>query len=126
MRSHGRIKVINWFAILCFLFVTFAPSISQALAKNESNTNTLVFEVCSHSGLKMIHSPMQEDGHPFKRAQDHCPYCMSPLTDSIPMNRSLNFIQAETLSLFPQLFYQSPQPLYTWRLLPSRAPPSVI
>jgi hypothetical protein len=44
----------------------------------------------------------------------------------LPLNHELSFAKPLNSNIYPQLFYQSPKPLFAWVALPSRAPPALV
>jgi len=124
MKNKAHSKLVNWIAILAILMSALAPTISQALTFKDSSKSFDV-EICSVTGSKLIHivaTDNQSNDHQF--FAEHCPYCVIQ-ADYLPtLNTDLNFSLSQSKQLFPQLYYQSPKPLFSWLTLPSRAPPS--
>ena len=117
-------KFIHLIAILAVLTGSLAPSISQAISVVK-NGQGLAVEVCTTTGVKMTVVIADQDSAETKKVNEHCPYCVMHGAYALPVNSQLSFAQPEAHQLYPQLFYQSPKPLFAWVSLPSRAPPSL-
>ena len=110
---------------LSLAFAALAPTISFALSdKTNSQDHGLSMVICSADGQQ---STIQVDlgntgDHPMK--QGHCPFCTLhvPVVHSSDTNLSFNLTSK---TIYPELFYQSPKPLFAWVSLPSRAPPQL-
>lgn len=119
-------KFIQWIAIIAVLTGSLAPSISQAISVAQDGKGFAV-EVCTATGSKMTvmlgadHKQDQET----KETNEHCPFCIMHGAYALPVNSTLSFAKPESHHLYPQLFYQSPRPLFAWVSLPSRAPPTL-
>ena len=119
-------KFIQWIAILAVVTGSLAPSISQAISVAQDGKGFAV-EVCTATGSKMTvmlgadHKQDQET----KKTNEHCPFCIMHGAYALPVNSTLSFAKPESHHLYPQLFYQSPKPLFAWVSLPSRAPPTL-
>ncbi len=118
-------KFIHLIAILAVLTGSLAPSISQAISVVQDG-KCLAVEVCTTTGVKMTVVIADQDSAETKKATEHCPYCVMHGAYALPVNTELSFAQPEAHQLYPQLFYQSPKPLFAWVSLPSRAPPSLV
>ncbi len=125
MKLRSNSKFIHLIATFAILMSALAPTISQAFASNDSN-KSLATEICSAVGTKLIHVVAIDDqssDHPL--LAEHCPYCAIQATFLPSLNSDLNFALRQNNQLFPQLYYQSPKPLFSWLHLPSQAPPSI-
>jgi hypothetical protein len=119
-------KFIQWIAILAVFTGSLAPSISQAISVVQDGKGFVV-EVCTTTGSKMTVTLSVEQGQDqeTKKANEHCPFCIVHGAYALPVNGTLSFAKPESHQLYPQLFYQSPKPLFAWVSLPSRAPPTL-
>jgi hypothetical protein len=110
---------------MAILTGSLAPTISQAMTLNDAYKG-FTAEICTTSGVKMTQqmgsTPNSEES---KNISNHCPYCLMHGAYALPVNNTLTFAKPESHQLHPQLFYQSPKPLFAWVSLPSRAPPSL-
>lgn len=113
----------HWVAIFAVLLSSLAPSVSQAVSFDHAD---LSIEVCSATGVKMTHVIDLEDTDGLTQTNVHCPLCVVHDNYIIPLNHELSFAKPVDNNIYPQLFYQSPKPLFSWLALPSRAPPTVI
>jgi hypothetical protein len=59
------------------------------------------------------------------QANGDCPLCVVHGSYVLPLNLELSFAKPVNSNIYPQLFYQSPKPLFAWVALPSRAPPAL-
>jgi hypothetical protein len=118
-------KFIHLIAILAVLTGSLAPSISQAISVVQDGKG-LAVEVCTTTGVKMTVVIADQDSAETKKATEHCPYCVMHGAYALPVNTELSFAEPDAHQLYPQLFYQSPKPLFAWVSLPSRAPPSLV
>jgi hypothetical protein len=117
-------KFIQWIAILAVFTGSLAPSISQAISVVQDGKGFAV-EVCTATGSKMTVMLGAHQDQETKKANEHCPFCIMHGTYALPVNSTLSFAKPESHQLYPQLFYQSPKPLFAWVSLPSRAPPTL-
>ncbi len=119
-------KFIHIIAILAVLTGSLAPSISQAISVAQDGKGFAV-EVCTTAGSKMtvMVGADQNQEQETKKANEHCPFCIMHGAYDLPVNGTLSFAKPEAHQLYPQLFYQSPKPLFAWVSLPSRAPPTL-
>lgn len=102
---------------------SLAPAISQAVSLSEQGQGYTV-EVCTTMGIKMV--SMGDTGQSqHDVGNQSCPYCLAHMAYVLPINVSLNFAEPKTLSLYPQLFYQSPKLLIAWITPPNQAPPQL-
>ena len=116
---------IHWIAILAILMGAVAPTISQAVSISEHG-KAFTVEICTTSGVKMtqIIGGNSADDHQ-TLATEHCAYCVVHTVLALPIDTTLDFAVPQTASLYPQLFYQSPKPLFAWVKIPSQAPPQL-
>lgn len=118
-------QFMHLIAILAILTGSLAPTISQAIAVTDAGKG-FTTEICTTSGVKMTQKIGSSDqGEESATANKHCPYCVMHGAYALPVNNELTFAKPEAHQLYPQLFYQSPKPLFAWVSLPSRAPPSL-
>lgn len=123
MYKYIKRNLTHWLAIMAIAMAALAPSISQAVAVAE-NGKGLTMEVCTTSGQKMVMKINDSDQAQKEVKNEHCPYCTLHVPTVITTQTHLTFEQSGK-NLYPQLFYQSPQPLFAWVSLPSRAPPQL-
>lgn len=123
MFKKPKSYLIHWIAIVSIVMASLAPAISQAVAVAEHGKGFTV-EVCTTMGTKTVFM-----GDTDQSKQDvgnqSCPYCLAHTAYALPINTTLNFSEPKTLSLYPQLFYQSPKPLVAWITPPHQAPPQL-
>jgi Protein of unknown function (DUF2946) len=125
MRNSKNSKLISWIATLAILMSALAPSISQALSLSQSGKG-FVAEICTTSGAKLTQVVDDEDSSPSSaKMEGHCPYCVVSslyllLTASGLEFRTPGHYLKQSLSS-----YHSPQSLFSWLSLPSRAPPAL-
>lgn len=115
----------HWIAIVALLVSSVAPTISQAVSLAE-NGNGISIEICTTTGVKMTQVVNVNDVDEPGQANSHCPLCVVHGNFVLPINQSLDFAKPQAHSIYPQLFYKSPKPLFAWVALPSRAPPSLV
>ena len=125
MRYLIKRQFVHLIAIMAILTGSLAPTISQSMTLNDAYKG-FTAEICTTSGVKMTQqmgsTPNSEES---KNVSNHCPYCLMHGAYALPVNNTLTFAKPESHQLHPQLFYQSPKPLFAWVSLPSRAPPSL-
>lgn len=126
MRYLIKRQFVHLIAMMAILTGSLAPTISQAMTVNNTVTG-FTAEICTTSGVKIV-QPMgsTENGEESNIKANHCPYCVMHGAYALPVNNTLTFAKPEAHQLHPQLFYQSPKPLFAWVSLPSRAPPSLV
>ena len=121
--NFSKNRLIHWIAVLATLMISLAPAVSQAVSVTKDG-HGFVMEVCTVEGDK-IQVNVKTDGQ-----TDHsdpmksCPYCIAHTVVTPAFDTSLTFQAPQTLTLLPQLFYQSPKPLTVWVTPPSAAPPT--
>jgi hypothetical protein len=126
MSSFFRTRTLQvWIACLAILFGSLAPSISHALA---AAGGAMQIEICTRAGIMtMSVSDTAAKKSPLSLTQDHlkhCPCCLAhegPL--ALPPALQLTFAILGGHDLFPALFYDAPQPLFSWSAANPRAPP---
>jgi len=123
MYKNLKRNLTHWLAIMAIAMAALAPSISQAIAVSE-NGKGLSMEICTTSGQKMVMKVGGASETQQEAKSEHCPYCTLHISATISTQTNLTFEQTGK-NLYPQLFYQSPQPLFAWVSLPSRAPPQL-
>jgi hypothetical protein len=120
MKFHKQ-SLIHWIAAIAIAMSALMPAISQAVSLAKGS-HGFAMDVCSVDGSKMQITVELEQQEQFAQSQP-CPYCLVQTTITPAFNTSLTFEAPQTLSLLPQLFYQSPKPLAVWVTPPSAAPP---
>jgi hypothetical protein len=115
-------QFVHWITTLAILFASLAPAISQAVSLTKVG-HGFSMELCSANGKQIeIGVQITEDSDLTELLQS-CPYCLTH-SSTIPIfDIHLQFSSPQPLSLLPQLYYQSPKPLFSWAKLPSQAPP---
>ena len=131
MFKRNYYRLASWIAIAAVLFAALAPTISYAFPAS-SQPQTLWQELCTAQSTKLVPGLIAGDTQQKPASGgmvmhfEHCPYCFSHagsiamLFDSNPAVMRLN-----TSFSLPQLFYQSPYPLFAWVKSSPRAPPSI-
>lgn len=122
MLRKPRSYLIHWITIVSIVMASLAPAITQAVSINEQGMFTV--EVCTTLGTKMLSVSGESEGQRTTVNQS-CPYCLAHTAFVLPINTNLDFSKPRTLSLYPQLFYQSPKPLVAWVTPPHQAPPQL-
>jgi hypothetical protein len=103
-----------------------APAVSQAVSFAKHGQG-FAMEICSADGTKVqAQMQMQNDDQAELTDSKSCPYCLSQQSIIPIFNTNLTFQAPQNLALLPQLFYQSPKPLWVWVTPPSAAPPSQV
>jgi len=115
----------HWIAIIAVLISSVAPTVSQAVSLAQHGEGISI-EVCSATGVKMTQVIDVNDADESTQVTDHCPLCVVQGNYALPLNHELSFAKPVNSNIYPQLFYQSPKPLFAWVELPSRAPPSLV
>jgi Na+/phosphate symporter len=121
----------HWSAIIAVLMSSVAPTVSQAVSLAQHGQGISI-EVCSTTGVKMTQvidasvASVVSDADELAQASGHCPLCVVHGSYVLPLNHELSFAKPVNSNIYPQLFYQSPKPLFAWVALPSRAPPALV
>ena len=111
--------------MLAVLMSSLAPTVSQAVSLAQ-NGQGISMEICTTTGVKMTQVIDVADADESAQAAVQCPLCLVHGNYALPLNHELSFAKPENNSIYPQLFYQSPKPLFAWVALPSRAPPALV
>ncbi|MGV8898648.1 MAG: DUF2946 domain-containing protein [Burkholderiaceae bacterium] len=130
-----------WIACFAILLNALAPSISYAMfamhdTANPSGTPSFLMEVCTANGMQLFTVPAEKtsesvldsSGNEKKKlaASGHCPFCLTHAgTFALLPTGAIRFAASSKHGLMPPLYYQSPQPLFSWTVAHSRAPPVV-
>jgi hypothetical protein len=121
----------HWTAIIAVLMSSLAPTVSQAVSLAQYGQGISI-EVCTTTGVKMTQvidasvASVVSDADELAQASGHCPLCVVHGSYVLPLNHELSFAKPVNSNIYPQLFYQSPKPLFAWVALPSRAPPALV
>ena len=122
-----RRHLAHWIAIIAVLMSSVAPSVSQAVSLAQHGQGISI-EICTTTGVKMtqvIDASVASDAGESAEANGDCPLCVVHGSYVLPLNLELSFAKPVNSNIYPQLFYQSPKPLFAWVALPSRAPPAL-
>jgi hypothetical protein len=117
--------ISHWIAVLAVLMSSVAPTVSQAVSLAQHGQGISI-EVCTTTGIQMTQVIDASDADEPTQANSHCPLCVVHGNFVLPLNYELSFAKPVNSNIYPQLFYQSPKPLFAWVALPSRAPPSLV
>ena len=118
-------KLVHWIAALAILMSALAPSISQAFSISKSDTG-FVAEICTTSGSKFTQTIEDEDSSSNSATmQGHCPYCVVSPLYLFQATITPEFYASELYAKQSLSTYLTPQPIFTWLRLPSRAPPLI-
>jgi hypothetical protein len=120
--NFSKNRLIHWIAAAAIAMSALAPAVSQAVSLAKHGQG-IVMEICSVDGTKM-QIQMQGEDQADRTDVQPCPYCITHAAISPAFNTNLTFQAPQTLTLLPQLFYQSPKPLAVWITPPSAAPPT--
>lgn len=121
----------HWIAIIAVLMSSVAPTVSQAVSLAQHGQGISI-EICTTTGVKMTQvidasiANVASDADESSQANGDCPLCVVHGSYVLPLNHELSFAKPVNSNIYPQLFYQSPKPLFAWVALPSRAPPSLV
>lgn len=118
--SQIKRRVISIFMTVAVVFGALAPSISQTFASQVGEKH-LTMVICS-ADAKQVSVNVDLGGTTDQVSKDHCPFCTLHAPTLLSEVTELRF-QLTGKTFFPELFYQSPKPLFAWLYLPSRAPP---
>ena len=127
MKRH----LAHWIAIIAVLMSSVAPTVSQAVSLAQHGQGISI-EICTTTGVKMTQvidasiANVASDADESSQANGDCPLCVVHGSYVLPLNHELSFAKPVNSNIYPQLFYQSPKPLFAWVALPSRAPPSLV
>jgi hypothetical protein len=127
MSISFRRHLAHWIAIIAVLMSSVAPSVSQAVSLAQHGQGISI-EICTTTGVKMtqvIDASVASDAGESAEANGDCPLCVVHGSYVLPLNLELSFAKPVNSNIYPQLFYQSPKPLFAWVALPSRAPPAL-
>ncbi len=125
MGNSFKRHLSHWIAVVAILMSSVAPTISQAVSLAQSGQGISI-EVCTTTGIQMTQVIDVSDTDEPAQANGHCPLCVVHGNYALPLNHELSFAKPVSSNIYPQLFYQSPKPLFAWVALPSRAPPSLV
>jgi hypothetical protein len=128
MSISFRRHLAHWIAIIAVLMSSVAPSVSQAVSLAQHGQGISI-EICTTTGVKMtqvIDASVASDAGESAEANGDCPLCVVHGSYVLPLNLELSFAKPVNANIYPQLFYQSPKPLFAWVALPSRAPPPLV
>jgi hypothetical protein len=128
MRISLKRHLAHWIAIIAVLMSSVAPTVSQAVSLAQHGQGISI-EICTTTGVKMtqvIDASVASDAGESAQANGDCPLCVVHGSYVLPLNLELSFAKPVNSNIYPQLFYQSPKPLFAWVALPSRAPPSLV
>jgi hypothetical protein len=127
MGTSFKRHLAHWIAIIAVLMSSLAPSVSQAVSLAQHGQGISI-EICTTTGVKMtqvIDASVVSDAGESAEANGDCPLCVVHGSYVLPLNLELSFAKPVNNNIYPQLFYQSPKPLFAWVALPSRAPPAL-
>ncbi|MBX9902672.1 MAG: DUF2946 domain-containing protein [Burkholderiaceae bacterium] len=102
--------------------------LSHALSR--SANKSFFAEICTSNGAKIIAGKrgIEQSIPDGKQANGgmHCLFCVVHNESiALPFASASLFLPKEQKSLKPRLFYQAPQPLFSWVVTLSRAPPQL-
>jgi len=117
-------KLVHWIAAASIVMSALAPAVSQAIsfAKGEQ---AIPVDVCSAVGHHIQVNTDTSSDQTTSTALGHCPFCVLHADFTPAPSVHFEFQTASTFAFFPELFYQSPQPLSAWLTPPSAAPPII-
>jgi hypothetical protein len=125
MGNSFKRHLSHWIAVFAILMSSVAPTVSQAVSLAQHGQGISI-EVCTTTGIQMTQVIDASDADEPTQANSHCPLCVVHGNFVLPLNYELSFAKPVNNNIYPQLFYQSPKPLFAWVALPSRAPPSLV
>src|SRR5437868_1809738 len=118
--SPTRRRLTVWIACFAILLNALAPSISHAISSLNAASSTLL-EICTVDGAKYIAAsgdaavPQIPAKDPLAHHVKHCPFCAAhPVSFALTPPSIMSFALVGGHDYFPPLFYQSPQPLFSW------------
>jgi hypothetical protein len=114
-------RLVAWIATFAVLMLTLAPAISNAMADSASPG---WMDVCSSVGIAVTKISNQDQPGKPSLHFEHCPYCFTHAgTFAMPATPVFSLPVVKANFPFPQLYYQSSQPLFAWSSAQPRAPP---
>ncbi|MDC8757192.1 DUF2946 domain-containing protein [Janthinobacterium fluminis] len=119
-----------WIACFAILLAALAPSISHAIAADDSSSAWI--EICSIAGTRFVQAD-SDDGQPLSPASieqslhfDHCPFCSAHGgAPGLPSSPMVTLPVLAGKPVLPPLYYQASRPLFVWASAQSRAPPAL-
>jgi hypothetical protein len=127
-----RQVALIWIAMLGVLFSALAPTMSHAMAA--APQAALTMEICTADGspsrfkdpgatqVAAHQAPAGIDLHSF----EHCPYCATHGSMLMPpAGARAVFALPSLTATWPDLFYQSSTPLFSWSPCNPRGPPAL-
>jgi hypothetical protein len=124
-------RLVAWIAALAILLSFVAPSISLAIAANETGTSALI-EVCSTNGIKFVRVADDRDGKsgtpsaPPSHA-GHCPFCCTHSGSfGLPPSGTPSMALVGGHQHFTSTASVSPLSARVWQSAQPRAPPSTV
>ena len=125
MGTSFKRHLSHWIAVFAVVMSSVAPTVSQAVSLAQHGQG-ISLEVCTTTGVKMTQVIDISDADESAQASVQCPLCVVHGNYALPLNHELSFAKPVNNNIYPQLFYQSPKPLFAWVALPSRAPPALV
>ncbi len=125
MGTSFKRHLSHWIAVFAVVMSSVAPTVSQAVSLAQHGQG-ISLEICTTTGVKMTQVIDASDADESAEASFHCPLCVIHGNYALPLNQELSFAKPVNSNIYPQLFYQSPKPLFAWVALPSRAPPVLV
>jgi hypothetical protein len=125
MGTSFKRHLSHWIAVFAVVMSSVAPTVSQAVSLAQHGQG-ISLEVCTTTGVKMTQIIDISDADESAQASVQCPLCVVHGNYALPLNHELSFAKPVNNNIYPQLFYQSPKPLFAWVALPSRAPPALV
>jgi hypothetical protein len=125
MGTSFKRHLSHWIAVFAVVMSSVAPTVSQAVSLAQHGQG-ISLEVCTTTGVKMTQVIDIGDADESAQASVQCPLCVVHGNYALPLNHELSFAKPVNNNIYPQLFYQSPKPLFAWVALPSRAPPALV
>jgi hypothetical protein len=127
-------QLISWLACMAIVLNALAPAVSHAMAKIQGDSAPWE-QICSVSGIKFV--PMafgpststqqadQKGDNTQPMSMQHFPYCLVHAGSiAVLTEYGFDLYQADLSYSLPELFYQSPRPLFVWAASSPRAPPT--
>lgn len=120
-------RLTAWLAICAILIASFAPTIAQAV-HSTTHASPHLTEICHTPAAagEVSDRPANDGHHAPADHTEHCPFCRiySDLPVLPPASNQL-VMAAGTRTVYPDLFYLSPRPLFMWASAQPRAPPLI-